>query len=122
MEAYGPLIHLTPAQGAPGHAVVLTGTNFAANATVDVTWGATPGGAVLSSGHTDRAGVLPHALRVVIPLGVRPGVYQITAEDNRSRYPVTARVAVGVPAVWETVPPPHPPRPSRRPPPRRRPL
>ena len=122
MEAYGPVIHLMPAQSAPGHAVVLTGTNFAANATVAVTWGAIPGGTVLGTARTDRAGNLPHAVTVVIPPGVLPGHYMITAEDDRSRYPVTARVAVGVPAVWETVPPPHPPRPSRRPPPRRRPL
>ena len=94
VEAYGPLIHLTPSSSARGGTVVLTGTNFAALATVSVTWGGTPRGVVLTTGQTDRAGALLQSLRFPIPAGTRPGQYGVTARDNRSRYPVTAPLTV----------------------------
>lgn len=94
VEAYGPLIHATPRSVTAGSSVVLTGTNFAASATVTVTWDATPQGAVLTTGHTNRAGALLHPLRFHVPAGVRPGQYVVTAMDDRSRYPVTAPLTV----------------------------
>jgi len=98
VEAYGPLLHLTPSSVPVGGTAALTGTNFAASATVTVTWGSAPGGTVLATGQTDRAGTLPYPLRFPIPAGTRPGHYVVTAIDNRSRYPVTAPLTVGVPA------------------------
>jgi hypothetical protein len=94
MEAYGPVIYLAPQSIPGGGTAVLTGTSFAASATVSVTWGAAPGGPLLGTGQTDKAGNLLHNIRIVIPQHVRPGQYAVTAEDNRSRYPVTAALSV----------------------------
>jgi hypothetical protein len=94
VEAYGPLIHVTPQILTAGATVVLTGTNFAASATVSVTGGSAPGGQLLGSGQTDVAGTLLHPIKIIIPQGVRLGRYVVTVEDDRSRYPVTAPLAV----------------------------
>jgi hypothetical protein len=94
MEAYGPVINLQPQRIPVGGTAVLTGTNFAANATVRVTWGSTVGGPLLGTGHTDKTGTLLRSVKIVIPQGVRLGRYVVTAEDGRSRYPVTAPLAV----------------------------
>ena len=108
VEAYGPLIHATLRSVTAGSSVVLTGTNFAASATVSVTWGTTPGGRVLATGYTNQAGALLHPLRFHVPAGVQPGRYTVTALDDRSRYPVTASLAVGVPASFGLAPTPLP--------------
>jgi len=108
VEAYGPLIGLSPLSVARGATVVLTGTNFAASATVTITWGSTPGGRPVAAGRTNRAGALPHPLRFRVPAGVAPGRYAVRAMDDRSRYPVTASLAVGVPASFGLLPTPLP--------------
>lgn len=108
VEAYGPVLHLSTPSVPVAGSVVLTGTNFAATATVTVTWGATPGGRVLATGHTNQAGALPNPLRFHVPAGVRPGRYTVMAMDDRSRYPVTASLAVGVPASFGLAPTPLP--------------
>jgi len=108
MEAYGPSIHLIPPAAGITSTVTLTGANFAARATVSVTWGATSSGQVLATGRTNRAGALLHPLRIHVPRGVRPGRYAVRAMDDRSRYPVITWLAVGVPLSWT---PPQTPRP-----------
>ncbi len=108
VEAYGPLIHATPRGVTAGSSVVLTGTNFAASATVSVTWGTVLGGRALATGHTNQAGALPNPLRFHVPAGVRPGRYTVRAMDDRSRYPVTASLAVGVTASFGLSPTPLP--------------
>jgi len=108
VEAYGPLIHVLPSDVALGSSAVLTGTNFAASATVTVTWGSTPGGRPVATGRTNRAGALLHPLRFHVPAGVAPGRYVVRAMDDRSRYPVIAPLAVGVPASFGLPPTPLP--------------
>lgn len=108
VEAYGPLISVTPPSVPVAGSVALTGTNFATSATVTVTWGTAPGGGVLATGHTTRAGTLLHPLRVRVPAGVRPGRYTLTAMDDRSRYPVTTSLGVGVHASFGLAPTPPP--------------
>jgi hypothetical protein len=90
VEAYGPVIHLLPPRAAAGSTTALTGTNFAARATVRVTWGSAPGRQLLGTGQTDAAGNLLHPITIVVPRDTGAGPYTITAEDDRSRYPVMA--------------------------------
>jgi len=108
VEAYGPLISVSPPSVPVMGSLVLTGTNFAASATVTVTWGTLLGGRVLATGRTNRAGALLHPLGFHVPAGVVPGRYSVVAEDDRSRYPVTASLAVGVPASFGLAPTPLP--------------
>jgi len=115
VEAYGPLLHTTPHRAAAGSSVVLTGTNFAASATVTVTWGGTPQGVALAIGHTNGAGALLHPLRFSIPAGTRPGQYVVTAKDDRSLYPVTVPLTVSVPLSGTRTPTPAAPVPSAPP-------
>ena len=49
---------MQPSSGGPGSTVVVSGTNFAANATVTVYWGTQANGTVAASGATDANGNL----------------------------------------------------------------
>jgi hypothetical protein len=87
---YGPRIAASPPSASPGATVLLSGSNFAANANVDVYVGISGvvEGNVVASGTTDTNGALNTPISAIIPAGTPAGNYQVVAIDNRSRYPV----------------------------------
>src|SRR5205823_4005677 len=96
VEAYGPTIALAPASGIAGSGTVLTGTNFAASASVSVYWGTVATGTLLATGATDASGALTAGVNVTVP-AASPGAYAVTAVDNRSQYAVNTSYTVLAP-------------------------
>ena len=92
VEAYGPLAQLAAASVAPGGRPVVSGSNFAAHATVQLYASQSAGGAAIASGTTDGQGVLAP---VTLPPFTTAGSYPLTLVDDRSRYPVTIWLTVG---------------------------
>jgi hypothetical protein len=88
VEAYGPLAKLSTASGKAGAKVKVTGSNFAANASVKVYWGPANGGSVLAVGKTGATGKIA-AISITVPTGTKPGSYSITTVDLTSHYPST---------------------------------
>jgi hypothetical protein len=84
LSYYGPAITVTPRSASAGATVLVSGTNFAANARVDLHVGTT----AIASGTTDGNGALNTPISGIIPAGTPPGTYQVIAIDDRSRYPV----------------------------------
>ncbi len=82
-EAYGPSLALAATTGAPGDGIVVSGHNFAANATVRVFFDALP----LELGMTDADGAFAGVV-VTVP-ALAAGVHLVRAVDDRSRYPAT---------------------------------
>jgi hypothetical protein len=95
VEAYGPQIVLGADHGATGSMTTITGSNFAASSQVRVFLAGTGvplGGVLIGTGNADTSGTLP-STSLQLPR-VPSGVYTIRAYDDRSRYPVTARITV----------------------------
>jgi hypothetical protein len=82
-EAYGPRLTLAATTGAPGDSVVVSGNNFAANATVRVFFDAIP----IELATTDANGGF--ASVVVIVPALAAGAHAVRAVDDRSRYPMS---------------------------------
>jgi hypothetical protein len=87
VDAYGPIVALTPPHAPAGTTVVLTGSNFAANAVVSIFWG--PTGALLETGATNASGVLVPRVPLVVP-ATASGDATLTVVDDKSQYPVKA--------------------------------
>ncbi|NOU31377.1 MAG: hypothetical protein HOO96_26055 [Polyangiaceae bacterium] len=92
VEAYGPVIGVTPAGGSSGPMVQVTGSNFAPYARVSITLDGISG-AVLGAGATDAYGTLP-PLALPVPAGVVPGPHAVVAVDDRSQFPVRRNVVL----------------------------
>ena len=91
VEAYGPVFTLVSNKGAAGTVQGLTGSNFAASATVNVYFdtGTTP----VATTTTDASGGISGTITYHVP-SVAAGVYRLTAIDNKSAYPVYASFTV----------------------------
>jgi hypothetical protein len=93
VQAYGPRIVPGPAMGAPGTVVAVTGTNFAANATVTLTFSGDPPTTAPQTRQSNDTGQVAPSFVWTVPQ-VPSGTYTLTAVDDRSRYPVRARFVV----------------------------
>ncbi len=82
-EAYGPKLQIGAAAGSAGDSVAVTGSNFAANATVRIYVDAIP----VELATTDAAGSLPTSDLIVPPLASGPHV--VRAIDDHAGYPVS---------------------------------
>jgi Kelch motif/Galactose oxidase, central domain len=82
-EAYGPSIALAQAAGATGDSVTISGSNFAANATVQLSFDAVPVELVATGADGSFAGVA-----VAVP-ALAAGLHAVHAIDDRSQYPVS---------------------------------
>lgn len=91
IEAYGPIFKLVSTKGSAGSSQGLTGSNFAANATVSILFGTDP--TPIATAPTDASGQIMGTLVYHVPT-IAPGVYRITAVDNKSNYPVYASFTV----------------------------
>jgi hypothetical protein len=86
VEVYGPVMSFSPKTGPKATLVAVTGSNFAATATVSVYWGATTG-MLLGTGSTDASGALVSPINFTVPQ-VAPAAYKVTVVDNKSQYPI----------------------------------
>jgi hypothetical protein len=86
VEVYGPVVSLSAEGAAPGESVTVTGSNFAANATVSVRFGGAQG-QVLGSARTGATGTLPTGMTFTIP-NLPAGDGTLTILDDRSRFPI----------------------------------
>jgi hypothetical protein len=91
VESYGPTTALSPASGPAGTIVTVTGTSFAPNAAVTVTWG--PTATPIATGTTDGNGSIATGLTFTVPAS-SPGAATVTVVDDRSNYPSTATFTV----------------------------
>jgi Kelch motif len=87
VEVYGPVVSVTPSLAMPGSKMTLTGSNFAAHATVRAFLLGPSSGAPLATGTTDATGALRAAVVFPAP-SVAAGDYVITVVDDKSRFPV----------------------------------
>jgi len=92
VEIYGPVVDFSPQAGAPGDSVVVTGSNFAAYATVHLYFGSA-NNVALATGTTDGAGMLVTPLSFKVP-NVPAGNQPLIAVDDRSQYPITLQFRV----------------------------
>lgn len=92
VEAYGPVVTVVPDNTKAGMSIMVSGSNFAQNATVRFSLGSA-GAAPIGTGTTDGAGVLA-TTTVMIPVGTATGATRVYARDTRSRYPVSAKFTV----------------------------
>jgi hypothetical protein len=87
VEAYGPLIASNPDHQKAGQTITVTGSNFAANATVSFSLDSAHA-ATIGTGATDATGALVATI-VSVPAGAAAGATRLYAADQRSRYPVS---------------------------------
>ena len=92
-EAYGPTIATMPPSAPAGSSVAITGSNFAAGATVRLYFD-NMSGAALSTGHTDANGAIVATIPLTIPAGTSATAHRVIAVDDRSQYPVNAVLTV----------------------------
>jgi hypothetical protein len=81
VEVYGPVLSLS----ASGTTVVVSGTNFAANAGVAITFD----GTLVANGVTDAAGAV--SATFVVPAAAT-GAHLVRGIDDRSQFPTTAQL------------------------------
>jgi hypothetical protein len=93
VEAYGPVVTVTPSHAVPGATLLVTGSNFAANATVRVYLGTAATGTLLKTGPSSPAGALIPSITAAVP-NVASGNKVITVVDDKSRYPITLAFTV----------------------------
>jgi hypothetical protein len=86
VEAYGPVVTLSKTSGAAGSGLSISGSNFAANARVDVFFG--PLTQPSATGITDGTGLLQAPIAVTVPT-LAAGSYSVRVRDSKSLYPVT---------------------------------
>jgi hypothetical protein len=90
VEAYGPIVSVSPNHASAGGAVQVSGSNFAKNASVSLSL---LGGTVVVTGTTDGQGVLP-TTAFLVPAAAVAGPTRLVAVDDRSRYPVSQKITV----------------------------
>jgi hypothetical protein len=94
VEVYGPAMAVAPGTGTAGATnVSITGSNFAADAGVDIFFGdrtSTP----VATGNTDGHGNLSAPISFIIPAKSPRGIVKIFAVDRKSQYPAVATFAV----------------------------
>jgi hypothetical protein len=95
VEVYGPLVALSKSEAPPGISVLISGTNFAANANVAVYVGPVHG-TPLATGRTNAAGGIAPAIVFKIP-DVPPGDTFVSVVDDRSRFTTTVPLTVTAP-------------------------
>jgi hypothetical protein len=88
-QAYGPAVTLSATMANRGAMVSVDGNNFAASATVTVTFDGTP----IGSGSTDAFGGLTATIGFTVP-NVGAGPHLVTVTDNKSLYPITLKLTV----------------------------
>jgi hypothetical protein len=88
VEVYGPVVALNPTHAARGATVLVTGSNFAASATVNVYLGSAAMGTLVRKGATTSAGALLPPITFTVP-DAPSGDTVVTVVDDRSRYPIT---------------------------------
>jgi hypothetical protein len=94
VEVYGPAMAVAPGTGTAGATnVSITGSNFAANAVVDIFFG-DPASTPVASGNTDADGNISAAVNFIIPANATPGSAKIFAVDRKSQYPAVTTFAV----------------------------
>jgi hypothetical protein len=86
VQVYGPVASIAPLAGAPGSNVTITGSNFAANATVSVYFGSMTG-SPLATGTTNSTGALTGAISTKVPSSAA-GTQAFIVVDDRSQYPI----------------------------------
>ncbi len=87
VEVYGPVVSASPQAGAPGDSIAVSGSNFAASATVSVYLGSTTS-AALATGTTDASGKLTASITFKVP-NLAAGSQALIVMDDRSQYPIT---------------------------------
>jgi hypothetical protein len=87
-----PNATVNPQAGAPGTSVAVTGSNFAANATVSIYLGSITG-APLATGTTNATGALTAPINFVVP-SLAGGAQKLIVLDDRSQYPITLEFQV----------------------------
>ncbi|HXU61693.1 MAG TPA: hypothetical protein VN962_08345 [Polyangia bacterium] len=92
VEIYGPVVDVSPQVGAPGDSVAVTGSNFAANAKVDLYWGSL-NGVPIATGTTDGSGKLVAPLNFKVP-SLPAGNQPLITVDDRSQYPITLQFRI----------------------------
>jgi hypothetical protein len=84
---YGPSVTVAPAAAAAGAMASVSGSNFAANATVSVYFGSTTT-APVGTGTTNASGTLAAAISFRVP-NLAAGEQALIVMDDRSQYPIT---------------------------------
>jgi hypothetical protein len=87
VDIYGPVVGISPSHASPGSTVLVTGSNFATNATVKVYLGPAVSGTLLRVDRSTATGGLVPSITFVVP-PVASGDTVVTVVDDRSRYPV----------------------------------
>jgi hypothetical protein len=94
VEVYGPIVGISPSTFASRFSTILmTGSNFAANATVRVYLGPPSTGTVLKTAKSTVTGALIPSITFTLP-NVPLGAYVITVVDDRSRFPITLSLTI----------------------------
>ena len=93
IEAYGPVGTLSPTHAKAGVTVNVTGSNFAANATVTIGFGFNPPGQTVQTSPTNASGVMT-ATSFTVPAGSSAGGYVVQLMDDKSQYPIILGFAV----------------------------
>ncbi len=89
LAAYGPVLALSARSIAAGAVLTVQGTNFATRAAVKLSWDDAT--SAIATGQTDDQGRLSP---VSVPVPGTPGRHRLYAEDDRSRYRVSAPCTV----------------------------
>jgi hypothetical protein len=92
VQIYGPAASVTPKMGSPGDNVVISGSNFAANATVSVYFGSQTG-SPLATGTTNGSGALTASIGFKVPSSAA-GDKTFIVVDDRSQYPISVTFRV----------------------------
>jgi hypothetical protein len=94
VEVYGPVMAVAPGIGTAGATnVSITGSNFAANAAIDIFFG-DRASAPVASGNTDANGAIGAPINFIIPGNATKGSAKIFAVDRKSQYPAVTTFAV----------------------------
>jgi Kelch motif len=92
VQIYGPNATVNPQAGAPGTSIAVSGSNFAANATVSVYLGSAMS-APLGTGTTNATGALTTPISATVP-SLAAGNQPLIVIDDRSQYPITLEFRV----------------------------
>ena len=87
VEVYGPVVSVSPQAAAPGATSAVSGSNFAANATVGLYFGSVTG-TPLATGTTNGSGALTAPISFTVP-NLAGGDQALIVMDDRSQYPIT---------------------------------
>jgi hypothetical protein len=87
VEVYGPVVSVSPQAAAPGTSAAVSGSNFAASATVGIYFGSATG-TPLATGTTDASGALTAPINFAVP-NLAAGDVALIVMDDRSQFPIT---------------------------------